>query len=71
MLLKCRNGRIVFIDATSNEGVSLCGWEEFIKNGYHKPYDKVVYRPLLFKRTFANQTLLEGFLRVNIIKHCE
>ncbi len=63
MLLRCRNGRIVFIDATSNEGVAICGWEEFSKNGYHNFYDKIVYRPLQYRRNCANQMLLEGFLK--------
>jgi len=63
MLLKCKTGKIIFIDATSNEGVSLCSWEEFSKRKYYQYYDKIVYRPVKFKRSYSNQTLLEDFLK--------
>ena len=63
MLLKCRTGKILFIDATSNEGVAICSWEEFSKRAYYRFYDKIVYRPLQFKRNYKNQTMLEDFLR--------
>lgn len=63
MALRCKNNKLVFIDATSNGGVALCNWDEFVDNGYHKGYARVVYRPLKFRRTFDNQTLLEDFLR--------
>jgi len=54
----------MFIDATSNGGVALCTWDDFIAEGYYKSYTRIVYRPLQYRRTFTNQTQLEDFLKV-------
>ena len=63
MLLRCKSKRLLFVDATSNDGVALCNWIDFSQKGCYKFYDKIVYRPLQFKRDYANQSLLESFLK--------
>ena len=63
MLLKCTRNKLAFIDATSNEGVSVCNWSEFTNKGYYKCYDKIVYRPLEFNRNYENQSALEKFIK--------
>eukprot|EP00826_Nyctotherus_ovalis_P014654 TRINITY_DN1409_c0_g1_i8.p4 TRINITY_DN1409_c0_g1~~TRINITY_DN1409_c0_g1_i8.p4 ORF type:complete len:175 (-),score=46.45 TRINITY_DN1409_c0_g1_i8:141-665(-) len=63
MLLRCKSQRVVFVDATANDGVALCDWKDFSRKGYYRCYDKIVYRPLQFARNYANQSLLESFLK--------
>ena len=63
MLLRCENGKVQFIDATSDDGVSVCCWDWFVNKGFHKHYDRIVYRPIHFRRNYYNQTQLEQFLK--------
>lgn len=63
MLLRYKDDSISFIEAGSNEGVTICGWENFVRKRCYEFYDKIVYRSLNYKRNYTNQTNLEIFLR--------
>jgi len=52
MILKNVKGEILFIEATSNQGVAVYSWKSFIKHKSFQYYDKTVYRPLIFSRTY-------------------
>ena len=68
MLLKWQSGEVKFIEAASNVGVSIYSMNQFIKESDQKFYDKIVYRPLYYKRTRENTLKLEDFLKKVIKK---
>ncbi len=63
--LKCEGSQLLFIDATSNGGVGICFWDDFLKKAYFKGYQRLVYRHLRFKRTAGSLKQLEEFVRVS------
>jgi hypothetical protein len=52
MILKNVKGEILFIEATSDQGVAVYSWRSFVKHKCFQYYDKTVYRPLIFPRTY-------------------
>jgi len=69
MLLRYKDDTIAYIEAGSNDGVAISSWEGFVNKKCYEFYDKIIYRPLSYKRDYKNQTDLEGFLRKIHGKH--
>ena len=64
MLLRYQNGKLFLLEATNNEGVEVCEWNTKIAAEYNKAYKKIVYRKLLYKRSYQLIAKLEKFLKV-------
>lgn len=65
MLLRYQNGKLYLLEATNNEGVGICEWNESNIREYRATYDIIVYRQLQYKRSYELIVKLEGFLKVN------
>lgn len=63
MFLRYANGKLVIFESTGNVGVAVLDWDVFCARKWHQLYDKLVYRKLLYKRTFANMSKLEEFVK--------
>lgn len=64
LILRCDNNKLAFIDATTDNGVSICGWKTFIHGKCFKEFHQIIFRSLNFARTDSNITRLEAFLKV-------
>mmetsp|Transcript_45747 Transcript_45747/g.115318 ORF Transcript_45747/g.115318 Transcript_45747/m.115318 type:complete len:505 (-) Transcript_45747:273-1787(-) len=51
LLLRLEGGRIGLLEATGNQGVNLCGWDEFVINEWHLIYHEIAMRRVAFERT--------------------
>lgn len=61
MILKNVKGELLFIEATSNQGVAIYSWKAFVKHKCYQYYEKTVYRPLIFARTYERLLQIQEF----------
>ena len=63
ILLKNDIGQVMFMDITSNLGVSICSWRRFIEQQGPKQCDRIAYRKLLLGREHLPSESLEHCLQ--------
>lgn len=63
VLLRVRGSRVVILEATGNDGVSVVAWSSFKEWGWHTCYDRLVYRKVFFQRTSDKLNRLEDFVK--------
>ena len=62
MLLRWNNNVVGILEATSNTGVQVLLWEDFMRNNWHLLYSRLVFRKLDIHRTDEALQQLEKFL---------
>mmetsp|Transcript_42433 Transcript_42433/g.31085 ORF Transcript_42433/g.31085 Transcript_42433/m.31085 type:complete len:104 (+) Transcript_42433:272-583(+) len=68
VIIRYSNQNIAFIESAHPNGVELVDWDHFKFEGYHKNYDKIVYRKLTMERSYEKMRKLEHFIKVALNK---
>jgi len=61
LLLRLEGGRIGLLEATGNQGVALCGWDEFVSHEWHTIYHEIAMRRVAFDRSEDRVTALQDW----------
>eukprot|EP00405_Crypthecodinium_cohnii_P010772 CAMPEP_0206426078 /NCGR_PEP_ID=MMETSP0324_2-20121206/4165_1 /ASSEMBLY_ACC=CAM_ASM_000836 /TAXON_ID=2866 /ORGANISM="Crypthecodinium cohnii, Strain Seligo" /LENGTH=520 /DNA_ID=CAMNT_0053890967 /DNA_START=82 /DNA_END=1641 /DNA_ORIENTATION=- len=59
LLLRLDGGRIGLLEATGNQGVGLCSWDEFVGNEWYQIYPEIALRRVSFERSEDSLTELQ------------
>ena len=62
MVLCYSSGRIMLLEATQFQGVSLTDWSDFLYNKWQDLYEAIAFRSLIFERNDENLIKLDKFV---------